>query len=234
MTHMTRRALTALLTLGLLGSLACKPTEPPADKPAEAATEKPADKPAEKPADKPAAPAANNAPAADKPAAPAANNAVAAEGGTTEDDGQGGRWVKSSLYGVKFRVPDTWEVSIDAQGITVNDEDKTTTVVLVGSESTSLIQGALNDIKKKIALKDAKLAKTDMVVINGLAGQTVRGSAIVEKGNAAANADQDIEFIAYNLSVGKKAVTMMIFSQAEMYEAKKEIIEGIGQTMTKN
>jgi hypothetical protein len=28
-------------------------------------------------------------------------------------------------------------------------------------------------------------------------------------------------------------VTMMIFSEAEMYEAKKEIIEGLAQTLTK-
>ena len=45
--------------------------------------------------------------------------------------------------------------------------------------------------------------------------------------------DQEIQFIAYNVKIGKKAVTVMIFSEAEMYEAKKEIIDGIAQTLTK-
>jgi hypothetical protein len=218
----SRYALTALMILGLAGSMACK-NDKPAEKPAEVAADKPADKPAEPAADKPE----------DKPAEPVADKA-AGETGVTENDGEGNTWVKSDLYGVKFRVPEDWKVKIDAEGISATDEDDTTTVILVGSESTGMIQGALNDIKKKVAFKDAKLDKTDMVVINGFAGQSVRGSAVIEKGNAEANADQEIQFIAYNVSVGKKAVTMMIFSEAEMYEAKKEIIEAIGKTITKN
>jgi hypothetical protein len=214
-----RDVLAALLILGIAGLMACKENKP-ADKPAEPTrAEKPADKPAE--------------PAADKPSEPNTAPAKAMEGGTTEDDGNGNLWVMSDLYGVKFRVPSTWEVTIDAEGITAVDEDNTTTVILVGSDSAGMIQAAINDIKKKVAFKDAKFDKADTKVINGLAGQVMRGSAVIEKGNAEANADQEIQFLAYNLSVGKKAVTMMIFSEAEMYEAKKEIIEGIGETIAK-
>ncbi len=143
---------------------------------------------------------------------------------------EGTQWVASTTYGVKFRVPDDWNIKKEEDGISATDSDDTTTVVLIGSKSTGTIQAALNDVKKKVQFKDAKLDKVTDTVLGGLPGQEVRGTAIIKK----TDLDQEIQFIAYNVRVGQKsAVTMMIFSEAEMYEAKKEIIEGLAKTLTK-
>jgi hypothetical protein len=68
-----------------------------------------------------------------------------------------------------------------------------------------------------------------MTVINGLAGYLGSGSAVLVKEEG----DQEIQFSAYSLKVGKNAVSLMIFSEAEMYEAQKEMIDGIAQTLSK-
>lgn len=167
-----------------------------------------------------------------KPADPAAADAKPAEGEyghATAAEG-GGKWITSTTYSAKFRVPEDWKIDITPDGITATDSDDTTTVVLVGSESEGMIQSAINDVKKKVVFKDAKFDKSGQVVLNGLPGQNVTGTAVITKEDGM---DQEIQFIAYNVKIGKKAVTVMIFSEAEMYEAKKEIIDGIAQTLTK-
>ena len=175
--------------------------------------------------------------------------------GTVEPGEDGGQWVKSTTYGVKFLVPDEWQIKIEPDGISATDSDESTTVVLVGSKSQGMIQDALNNVKRKVEFKDAKLQDTKDDIINGLPAQTVRGTAVLvnevpvapeegAEGDAKDAAkkpaeiktekmDQEIQFIAYNVQVGKGGVTMMIFSQAEMYEAKREIIEGIAKTITR-
>lgn len=157
------------------------------------------------------------------------------KGGTVKADAKGGKWVTSKLYPVKFRVPDDWKVVIEDDGISATDEDESTTVVLVGSESTGMIQNAINDLKKKVKFKDAKFDKSNQVVLNGLPGQNIFGTAVLSKAAKDGKPiDEEIQFIAYNLKVGKKAVTMMIFSEATMYEAKKETILGLANTLTKS
>lgn len=152
-----------------------------------------------------------------------------------EDAEGGGKWVTSKTYPVKFRVPDDWVIKIEDDGISAVDSDESTTVILVGSESTGMIQGAINDVKKKVKIKDAKFDKSGNVVLNGLPGQNIFGTAVIEKmADDGEMIDEEIQFVAYNLRVGKKAVTMMIFSEATMYEAKKEIIMGLAQTLTKS
>lgn len=213
-----------VLTIGviatsLLVTTACE--EKKADKPKEttAATTAPAEttKPAE-----------TTAPA--ETTKPADANAA---GGSTEPAEGGGLWVKSDTYKVKFRIPDDWNVNIEKDGISATDSDETTTVVLVGSESHGMVQAAVQDVQKKVKIEDAKIESTKQVVINGFAGQNVRGTAVL-KASEEDGIDQEIQFVAYNLRVNKDTVvTMMIFSEAEMYEAKKEIIEGLAQTLTK-
>lgn len=157
------------------------------------------------------------------------------KGGTVKADAKGGKWVTSKLYPVKFRVPDDWKVVIEDDGISATDEDESTTVVLVGSESTGMIQNAINDLKKKVKFKDAKFDKSNQIVLNGLPGQNIFGTAVLSKtAKDGKPIDEEIQFIAYNLKVGKKAVTMMIFSEATMYEAKKETILGLANTLTKS
>ncbi len=169
------------------------------------------------------------------------------EKGSVVANPDGGQWVKSPTYGVEFLIPDEWTVKIEDDGISATDSDESTTVVLVGSKSQGMIQDALNNVKRKVEFKDAKLQDTKDAIVNGLPAQNVRGTAVVvnqvpvppEPGakvdpKAAPKTeamDQEIQFIAYNVQVGKGGVTMMIFSQAEMYEAKRDTIEGIAKTL---
>jgi hypothetical protein len=210
----------------------------------------------EKPADK------KEDPAKEKKAASGETNGGETNAGETNAGGEeadatpekatvvpnpdGGQWVKSPTYGVEFLAPDEWEIKLEEDGISATDSDESTTVVLVGSKSQGMIQDALNNVKRKVEFKDAKLQDTKDDVINGLPAQTVRGTAVLvnevpvapEDGSKpdpenpkTEKMDQEIQFIAYNVQVGKGGVTMMIFSQAEMYEAKRETIEGIAKTL---
>ena len=206
--------LLGLVALMATGLLACKEkiaTAPIPDPPPEVVKEEGA---------APGIPAAETPPQDAQPAQ---------TGGKVELANEGGKWVISNTYGAKFRVPEEWSTTIETDGISATDADDTTTVVLMGAQSDGMIQAAVSDVQKKIKIKDAKFDKTAQVVVNGFPGQSIRGTAVLEKPEL----DQEIQFIAYNLKMGKGAVTMMIFSEAEMYEAKKETIEGLAQTLAK-
>lgn len=159
---------------------------------------------------------------------------AAATTGSKEDvvpAAEGGKWVKVRAYGVKIRVPEDWQVKLDKDGSTITDSDESTTIVIVGSKSAGMVQKALNDVKKRVSIKDMKLEKSDTTTLNGMPGQEIRGTAAVTKKDGT---DQEIQFIAYNVQTGaESAATLMLFSEAEMYEAKREIIEGLVKTITK-
>ncbi|MBA2664998.1 MAG: hypothetical protein H0U74_22110 [Bradymonadaceae bacterium] len=175
--------------------------------------------------DKPAAP--TNADSSERVVEARPEPAAADEPEANSDEGS--QWVTSKTYGVKFRVPEEWTVTTTDEGVSTTSPDGTTTVVLVGSESENMIQGALNDLKSKLEIKDVRFEKSGLTTVNGLAGSRGSGAAVVVQQDG----DQEIQFIAYALRVGKHTVTLMIFSQAEMYEAQKDIIDGIAQTFTK-
>lgn len=164
---------------------------------------------------------AESAPAPDEAPAPAEE----------PEEEVAGQWVESTTYGVKFRVPEDWEVTRTDGAVSTTAPDGTTTVVLVGTESGAMIQSAINEMKSTVELKDIRFDKTGMATINGLAGTRASGAAVlVQEGG-----DQEIQFLGVTLRVDKDtAVTMMIFSQAEMYEAQKDIIDGISQTIIKS
>lgn len=144
---------------------------------------------------------------------------------------EGGKWVKVRAYGVKIRVPEDWTVKLDKDGSTITDSDESTTIVIVGSKSAGMVQKALNDVQKRVSIKDMKLEKSDATTLNGMPGQEIRGTAAVTKKDGT---DQEIQFIAYNVQTGaESAATLMLFSEAEMYEAKREIIEGLVKTIAK-
>ncbi len=157
-----------------------------------------------------------------------------AKGGKVEVSEEGGKWVISNPYKVKFRVPEDWVVTIEDDGLSATDSDETTTVVLIGSESQGTIQTAVADVQKKVKIKDAKLQDSTDTVLNGFPAQSVTGTAVLTKGEGEEAMDQEIQFIAYNVRVPEGVVTMMIFSDATMYEAKKEIIDGLSKTLTKS
>lgn len=156
-----------------------------------------------------------------------------AEGGEVEAAEGGGKWLKSTTYGVKFRIPEDWQVTIEKDGVSATDAEETTTAVLVGSKSHGMVQAAIQDVQEKVKLKDVQIQDTKQTVLNGFPGQHVRGAAVLER-ESEGGIDQEIQFIAYNLKISEDTVvTMMIFSEAEWYEAKRETIEGLAKTLTK-
>lgn len=167
------------------------------------------------------------APQAENAAPPAAEAVGEANAGAAAED-ESSQWITSELYGVKFRVPADWKVTKSAEGVTTTAADGSTTAILVGSESENMLQSAINDLKSQIELKDVRFEKSGLTTINGLAGSRGTGAAVV----VGKNGDEEIQFLAYSLKVGKKTVTMFVFSEATMYEAQKEIIDGIAQTIT--
>ena len=139
-----------------------------------------------------------------------------------------GQWVESSTYNLKFRVPEDWNVVLDEQGASATDSDGTTTVLLVGTKSQGLTTAMLNEMRADLKFKDLEIEKTGPTIINGMSVFRGEGSAVAENPEM----DQEIQFLGYTIKrSGDQMATLFIFSQAEMYEAKKELIQGIAQTL---
>lgn len=142
----------------------------------------------------------------------------------------GTKYVKSDALGVKIKVPSDWKLKKNAEAMSVTSPDDTITVIIVGSESTGVFETAMGSVNAEVKFKEMKTEKSSVVVINGLAGFYGAGSAVLELPDG----DQEIQFLGYALKLaGEKGVAMMVFAQAEMYEARKEEIEGIAKTITK-
>ena len=139
------------------------------------------------------------------------------------------QWVSSQYYGVKFRAPKRWKVTADGEAVSTTSPDGAITILLVGTESDGVLTAAIEAVKEKLEFKDVKLAKDSQTVLNGMPGHTAEGSAVlVQEG-----ADQEIQFILNAVQPGDKGVAMMVFAEAEMYEAKKEELQGITKTLQK-
>lgn len=163
-------------------------------------------------------------PAATQGAPEAAPEAAAPE--ETEDEG--GVWIDNDTYGVKFRVPEDWKVVVEAASTSVTSPDEAITILLIGTESGGgLLTGVINSLETELSFKDLKLESDKAVVLNGLPGQSGAGTAVqvLEEG------DQEIQFLMNAVQVGQKGVAMMVFAEAEMYEARLEEVEGIMQTL---
>ena len=88
--------------------------------------------------------------------------------------------------------------------------------------------GAIN---QEVKIKEMKTDKSQIVVINGLGGFHGAGSAVMVQESG----DQEIQFLGYALKTdGEKGVAVMVFAEAEMYEAKKEELEAIAKTIQKS
>ena len=140
-----------------------------------------------------------------------------------------GTWVAMDAYGVKFRVPKEWNVERTATSSTATDPEGTTTAMLVGSDSSDFVQAALENIKKEIKFEDVNLTRSGVKTINGMPGYDANGTAVVVKGED----KQEIQFLMNSVKVGDKAAALLIFAEAEMYEAKKEEIDGLANTLNK-
>ncbi len=155
----------------------------------------------------------------------------AAEEGDEEaaaEEEQAGQWVESNTYGLKFRVPEDWKVVKDDQGVSATDAEGSTTVLLAGSKSQELAKSMLNDMRADLQFKDIKVEKTGPSTINGMPVFKGTGTGVLEKEDM----DQEIQFLGYTIKrEGDQTATLFIFSEAEMYEAKKDIIEGVANTL---
>lgn len=159
------------------------------------------------------------------------------EGEVVEEEGEdefvaleGGKWVESELYDVKIRVPENWELRIGDDAISATDPDGSTTAILAGSESETGLQEAMSQLRDDIQFKDVHFESNDLTTISGFAATRGRGDAVlVQEGEV----DTEIQFLGYAVRVGSKNVTLMIFSEATMYEAKKDIIDGIAHTLVR-
>ncbi|RDV36668.1 hypothetical protein DV096_18160 [Bradymonadaceae bacterium TMQ3] len=203
-----RRSLRALSLAIILGtsSLACD-SEPAEEAPAEAS---------------------DQAPAADEAAEEGTETANETDEENIEELASG-QWVQSDLYAVRFRVPGDWDVRRTAEAVSATAPDGSTTVLLAGSESDNTIQAAINDLKTEVEFKDINFDNSGLTTINGMPGTRGTGSAvIVEK-----DGDREIQFLGYAVRVGTNNVTLMVFSDAAMYEAQKDVIDGIAQTLTR-
>ncbi|RAL23923.1 hypothetical protein DL240_07180 [Lujinxingia litoralis] len=198
------RALAIALALGL-ASVACD-SKPPADQnPEQAAEEAPTEGTQEE--------------------TPEANE-ESEESAQADAEGQ---WVRSDLYSVRFRVPTDWDIRRTEEAVSATAPDGSTTVLLAGSESDNTIQAALNDLKTEVEFKDINFDNSGLTTINGLPGTRGTGSAVIVEDDG----DREIQFLGYAVRVGTQNVTMMIFSDAAMYEAQKDMIDGIAQTLTR-
>lgn len=209
------RALSLAIILGT-SSLACE-SKPAEEAPVEASDQAPATEEA-----------AEEATEATDDGAEATDNS-ADEGEATVEELAQGQWVQSDLYAVRFRVPGDWNVRRTAEAVSATAPDGTTTVLLAGSESDSTIQAAINDLKTEVEFKDINFDNSGLTTINGMPGTRGTGSAVLVEEDG----DREIQFLGYAVRVGTNNVTLMVFSDAAMYEAQKDVIDGIAQTLTR-
>jgi hypothetical protein len=148
-----------------------------------------------------------------------------------QEPAEEGQWAVSAKYGVKFHVPEDWKIKSTDEAISATSPDDTMTIILVGTESEGVFEAAMSSISAQIQIKDIQTEKSQMTVVNGLGGFYGSGSAIL----ATANGDQGIQFLGYALRLdAEQAVAMMVFAEAEMYEARKEEIESIARSIQKS
>lgn len=138
-----------------------------------------------------------------------------------------GKWVGNETYGVKFRVPSDWKVKETEKSLSATSPDDTITVLLVGTGSDGVLTTAVETIKSEVQFKDFKMEKDSQTVLNGMPGHAAQGSAVlVQEGG-----DQEIQFIMNAVQAGDQGVALMVFAEAEMYEARREEVHGITRTL---
>lgn len=142
-----------------------------------------------------------------------------------------GQWAVSASYGVKFRVPEDWKVKTSDTAVSATSPDDTITIIMVGTETEGVFEAAMGSVTSQLQIKDIKTEKSQMTVINGLGGFHGSGSAVL----TTAKGDQEIQFLGYALRLAsEQAVAVMVFAEAEMYEARKEELEAIARTIQKS
>jgi hypothetical protein len=156
------------------------------------------------------------------------DSAEADEQDEEADQEEAGQWVESSSYELKFRVPDDWEVVEGEEGVSATDAEGAVTVLLAGSKSDRMAKSMLNELRADLKFKDVEVEKTGPTTINGVPVFHGQGTAVLEKEEI----DQEIQFVGYTIKRDSdEMATLFIFADAGMYEAKKDEISGIANTL---
>ena len=163
--------------------------------------------------------------------APKTETAAQAQTAGQTAEQEDGQWAVSEKYKVKFRVPSDWKIKSTAEAISATAPDDTITIILVGTESEGVFEAAMGSISSQVQIKDIKTESSQMAVINGFGGFHGKGSGVL----VTPNGDQEIQFLGYALRLdAESAVALMVFAEAEMYEARKEEIEAMARTIQKS
>ena len=151
------------------------------------------------------------------------------DGDRAEFELEGSQWLESDLYGIKVRIPDDWETSETAELVSANDPAGSTTAIIGGSESDQTLQDAIDNLKEDLEFSDVELEESRPTSLGGFPGHQGRGSGVLVRED---DIDEEIQFLGYALRVDDdKNATLMIFSEATMYEAKRDVIDGIANTI---
>lgn len=142
---------------------------------------------------------------------------------------EGQQWLESELYGIKLAVPDNWDVAQGEDVVSATDSHKSTTVLVGGSQSEATLLTAINDLRSELVFKEVEIETGDVTQLAGIPAHWGTGTAVVVEDDL----DTEIQFLGYLLRMDGDNVTILIFSEATMYEAKKDVIDGIAQTVTR-
>lgn len=142
-------------------------------------------------------------------------------------DLEGQKWLESESYGIKIAVPEAWTIGEGEEVVSATDEHESTTVLLGGSRSDATVVAAIQDLKSELSFKDIDVETGDVTQLGGIPAHYGEGTAVMVEDDM----DTEIQFIGYVLRLDGDNVTIMIFSEATMFEAKRDVIEGLAQTV---
>lgn len=162
-----------------------------------------------------------------------------ADGEVVEDDEdvpeldalEGVQWLENDHYGVKVQVPADWEISQSDDVVSATDPTDSTTAIIGGSETDETLQNAIDGLKDEIEFSDVEVQTSDPKTLGGFPAHEGIGSALMVRED---DIDQEIQFLGYAINIGdNENVVLMIFSEAAMYEAMRDTIHGIANTISR-
>lgn len=155
--------------------------------------------------------------------------------GEVVDDGspealEGAQWMVAEMYNVQVQLPEGWEISETDDIVSANDPHGSTTVIIGGADAEHTLQEAIENLKDELQFTDVEIDTGEPTTLGGFPAHQGSGSAVLIRED---DIDEEIQFLGYALNTGDdEQVLLTIFSEATMYEAKRDIINGIAQTVT--
>lgn len=143
----------------------------------------------------------------------------------------GVQWLENDHYGVKVQIPEDWEISASDDVVSATDSTDSTTAIIGGSDADETLQNAIDNLKEEIEFSDVEVETSDPRTLGGFPAHEGVGSALMVRED---DIDKEIQFLGYAINIGDdQNVVLMIFSEAGMYEAKRDTINGIANTISR-